>query len=149
MLGSTPSIPRRFTAMPVTDTSLADLLEQLVNIPSVTGNEQEIVDWITRRLAGSSRCEVIRHGLSIVWRAPRKGRPLVVMAGHTDTVPPQGNAMAQRNGDRISGLGTTDMKSGDAVALALAESLDLGARRFDLACVVYAAREGPARRNGL
>ena len=37
--------------MPVTATSLADLLEQLVNIPSVTGNEQQIVDWITKRLA--------------------------------------------------------------------------------------------------
>ena len=135
--------------MPVTETSLAELLEQLVNIPSVTGNEQEIVDWITRRLAGSSRGEVIRHGLSIVWRAPRKGRPLVVLAGHTDTVPPQGNAKAQRNGDRMIGLGTTDMKAGDAVMLALAESLDLDALRFDLACVFYDAEEGPAERNGL
>jgi len=135
--------------MPVTQTSLAELLEQLVDIPSVTGNEQEIVDWLTRRLAGSSRGEVIRHGLSIVWRAPRKGRPLVVLAGHTDTVPPQGNAKAQRNGDRISGLGTTDMKAGDAVMLALAESLDLDALRCDLACVFYDAEEGPAERNGL
>jgi succinyl-diaminopimelate desuccinylase len=135
--------------MPVTETALAELLEQLVNIPSVTGNEQQIVDWITRRLAAASRGEVIRHGLSIVWRAPRKGRPLVVLAGHTDTVPPQGNATAKREGDRITGLGTTDMKAGDAVMLALAESLDLEALRFDLACVFYDAEEGPAERNGL
>ena len=135
--------------MPVTATSLAELLEQLVDIPSVTGNEQQIVDWITRRLAGSSRGEVIRHGLSIVWRAPRKGRPLVVLAGHTDTVPPQGNASAGRDGDHITGLGTTDMKGGDAVMLALAESLDLDALRFDVACVFYDAEEGPAERNGL
>jgi len=135
--------------MPVTQTSLADLLEQLVNIPSVTGNEQQIVDWITKRLAGGSRGEVIRHGLSIVWRAPRKGRPLVVLAGHTDTVPAQGNATATRVGDRITGLGTTDMKAGDAVMLALAESLDLDALRFDLACVFYDAEEGPSERNGL
>jgi succinyl-diaminopimelate desuccinylase len=135
--------------MPVTETALAELLEQLVNIPSVTGNEQQIVDWITKRLASASRGEVIRHGLSIVWRAPRKGRPLVVLAGHTDTVPPQGNATAKRDGDRLFGLGTTDMKAGDAVMLALAESLDLDAMEFDLACVFYDAEEGPAERNGL
>src|SRR6185369_7961694 len=115
MLVSRLPSPRRPTPMPVTQTSLAELLEQLVNIPSVTGNEQQIVDWLTKRLAGGSRGEVIRHGLSIVWRAPRKGRPLVVLAGHTDTVPPQGNATAKRDGDRITGLGTTDMKGGDAV----------------------------------
>ncbi len=135
--------------MPVTETTLAELLEQLVNIPSVTGNEQEIVDWITRRLAVSSRGEVIRHGLSIVWRAPQKGRPLVVLAGHTDTVPPQGNASATRVDNRITGVGATDMKAGDAVMLALADSLDLDAMRFDLACVFYDAEEGPAERNGL
>ena len=135
--------------MPVTDTAIADLLEQLVNIPSVTGHEQEIVDWITRRLAAASRGEVIRHGLSIVWRAPRQGRPLVVLAGHTDTVPPQGNAAAHRIGDCIFGVGATDMKAGDAVMLALAESLDLDALRFDLACVFYDAEEGPAAKNGL
>src|SRR6266508_1010642 len=135
--------------MPVTQTSLAELLEQLVDIPSVTGNEQQIVDWITRRLAASSRGEIIRHGLSLVWRAPRMGRPLVVLAGHVDTVPPQGNAKAGRAGDRITGVGATDMKAGDAVILALAESLDLDALRFDLACVLYDAEEGPAERNGL
>src|SRR5713226_5012656 len=103
--------------MPVTATALADLLELLVNIPSVTGNEHEIVEWISHRLVAASRGEVIRHGLSLVWRAPRQGRPLVVLAGHTDTVPPQGNAAAHRIGDRILGVGTTDMKAGDAVML--------------------------------
>lgn len=135
--------------MPVTAIALADLLEQLVNIPSVTGNEQQIVDWLTRRLVASGRGEIIRHGLSLVWRAPRKGRPLVVLAGHTDTVPPQGNAQAHRIGDRILGVGTTDMKSGDAVMLALAESLDLDALGCDIACVFYDAEEGPAEKNGL
>src|SRR5262245_34821120 len=135
--------------MPVTQTSLAELLEQLVNIPSVTGSEQQIVDWITRRLASTSRGEVIRHGLSIGWRGPRKARPLLVLAGHTDTVPPQGNATAKRDGDRLSGLGTTDMKGGDAVMLALTEALDLDALRFDLACVFYDAEEGPAEKHGL
>ncbi|MFM8558412.1 MAG: succinyl-diaminopimelate desuccinylase, partial [bacterium] len=76
--------------MPVTSESLVELLAQLVDTPSVTGDEQAIADLVTRRLASESRGEVLRHGLSVVWRAPRKGRPLVVLAGHTDTVPPQG-----------------------------------------------------------
>ena len=135
--------------MPVTTETLAELLEQLVNIPSVTGNEQEIADWITQRLAAASRGEVIRHGLSVVWRAPRKGRPLIVLVGHTDTVPPQGNASARRIGDRIMGVGTTDMKAGDAVMLALADTLDTEAMPFDVACVFYDAEEGPAEKNGL
>ncbi len=135
--------------MPVTATALADLLEQLVNIPSVTGHEQQIVDWITRRLAAGSRGEIIRHGLSLIWRAPRTGRPLIVLAGHTDTVPPQGNANAHRIGDRVLGVGTTDMKAGDAVMLALAESLELESLWCDLALVFYDAEEGPAERNGL
>ena len=135
--------------MSVTSLTLADLLEHLVNIPSVTGNEAPIADWITQRLAAASRGEVIRHWLSVVWRAPRKGRPLVVLAGHTDTVPPQGNATARRIGDRIMGVGTTDMKAGDAVMLALADSLALESLPFDLACVFYDAEEGPAERNGL
>ena len=134
--------------MSVTATSLADLLEQLVNIPSVTGSEQEIVEWIGRRLA-AARGEVVRHGLSLVWRAPRQGRPLIVLAGHTDTVPPQGNARARRVGDDLVGLGATDMKAGVAVMLALAESLAPESLGCDLACVFYDAEEGPAARNGL
>lgn len=135
--------------MPVTSETLVELLVQLVDTPSVTGDEQAIADLVTRRLASESRGEVIRHGLSVVWRAPRKGRPLVVLAGHTDTVPPQGNARARREGDRLYGLGTTDMKAGDAVMLALASHLDLDAMPFDVACVFYDAEEGPAERNGL
>lgn len=135
--------------MPVTTASLTELLATLVDIPSVTGSEQRIADWITHRLATAARGEVIRHGLSIVWRAPRRGRPLIVLAGHTDTVPPQGNATARLVDGRLYGLGTTDMKAGDAVMLALADALDPDALRFDLAMVFYDAEEGPAERNGL
>jgi acetylornithine deacetylase/succinyl-diaminopimelate desuccinylase-like protein len=131
--------------MTVTTETLVDLLEQIVNIPSVTGNEQAIADWITRRLASASRGEVIRHGLSVIWRAPRRGRPLVVLAGHTDTVPPQGNTTARRDGDRLYGLGTTDMKAGDAVMLAIADTIDLDAMPYRPRVRVL-RRRGGARR---
>jgi succinyl-diaminopimelate desuccinylase len=92
---------------------------------------------------------VFRSGQGVIWRGPRRGKPLIVLAGHLDTVPPQGNARARREGGFVHGLGTTDMKAGDAVMLALHDSLDPGELRFDLALVFYDAEEGPAVNNGL
>lgn len=133
----------------VTADALAELTAQLVDIPSVTGQEAAIADWIAGRLHRIGHGEVLRSGLSVIWRGPRRGKPLVVLVGHTDTVPPQGNAGARRDGGLLYGIGTTDMKAGDAVMLALAETLDPAALRFDLACVFYDAEEGPAANNGL
>jgi succinyl-diaminopimelate desuccinylase len=129
--------------------SLADLLATLVDIPSVTGNEAAIAAFVERRLRARGTGEVSRSGNAVLWRGPARGRPLVVLAGHLDTVPPQGNEQAWREGGNLFGVGTTDMKSGDAVMLALVDSLDPAALRFDLACVFYDAEEGPAANNGL
>ena len=132
-----------------TAASIADTLETLVNIPSVTGDEKAMADHITQRLAARATGETLRRGNAVVWRGPQRGRPLVVLAGHTDTVPPQDNARARREDGKLFGVGTTDMKAGDAVMLALVESLDPAALRFDLACVFYDAEEGPSAQNGL
>lgn len=129
--------------------SIADLLETLVNIPSVTGNEAAIAAFVEARLRAIGAGEILRSGHGLVWRGPQRGRPLVVLVGHLDTVPPQGNEVARREDGRMYGLGTSDMKSGDALMLALVEALDLSATRFDLACVFYDAEEGPAAGNGL
>jgi succinyl-diaminopimelate desuccinylase len=142
--------------MTVSSATLADLLETLVNIPSVTGNEAAIANWVAGRLNALGRGELHRSGHSLVWRGPRGAagsgrapRPQVVLAGHLDTVPPNGNAVARREGSRLHGLGSSDMKAGDAVMLALLESLDPAPLRFDLAAVFYDAEEGPLANNGL
>ena len=135
--------------MPATADRIADLLETLVNIPSVTGDEQRIADFVAQRLVARASGEVLGSGRGVVWRGPQRGRPLVVLAGHLDTVPAQGNERARRENGNLFGVGTTDMKSGDAVMLALVETLDPAASRFDLACVFYDAEEGPAKHNGL
>lgn len=129
--------------------ALAGLLQTLIDIPSVTGDEARIADFVAGRLAARATGETLRSGNAVVWRGPARGRPLVVLAGHLDTVPPNGNATSRREGDRIYGLGATDMKGGDAVLLALVETLDPAALRFDLAAVFYDAEEGPAAGNGL
>ena len=133
----------------MTADSIADLLETLVDIPSVTGGETAIADWVLARLRARASGECLRSGNSVVWRTPERGRPLLVLAGHLDTVPASGNEHARRADGRLYGLGSTDMKGGDAVLLALVESLDPAALRFDLAAVFYEAEEGPLERNGL
>jgi len=129
--------------------SLADLLETLVNIPSPTGQEAEIAGFVAERLAAARRGEILRSGHGVVWRGPARDRRLVVLAGHLDTVPANGNAVARREDGKLYGVGSSDMKSGDAVMLALLEALDLDRLRFDLALVFYDAEEGPAAKNGL
>ncbi len=134
---------------PMTAESLADLLETMVNIPSETGSEGALADWLARRLEALPGGRCTRSGHSLVWRAAARERPLLVLAGHLDTVPANGNARARREDGRLYGVGSTDMKSGDAVMLALAEGLDAARARFDLALVFYEAEEGPLERNGL
>jgi succinyl-diaminopimelate desuccinylase len=133
----------------ITSESLTDLLETLVNIPSVTGNEAAIAAFVTGRLRALSGGELLASGHSLVWRGPVRGRPLIVLAGHLDTVPANANATARREGDRLYGLGSSDMKAGDAVMLALLETLDFDRCRFDVAAVFYDAEEGPSEHNGL
>jgi len=133
----------------ITADALADLLATLVDIPSETGEERAIADWVAARLRGRAAGECLRSGLSVVWRGPRRGRPLVVLAGHLDTVPPHGLARSRLEEGRLHGRGASDMKSGDAVMLSLVETLDPDRLRFDLAAVFYDAEEGPAEGNGL
>lgn len=129
--------------------NLVEILEALVNIPSVTGQEAVIAGFVQGRLERRRTGECVRSGEAVVWRGPGRGRPLVVLAGHLDTVPPQGNERARLRGDRLYGLGTSDMKGGDAVMLALLETLDPARLRFDLAAVFYDGEEGPYAGNGL
>ena len=130
---------------------VADLLETLVNTASVTGNEAAIADWIADRMRGEAGGELIRSGNSVVWKPvpSQPTRPMIVLAGHTDTVPAQGNERARREDGKLYGLGATDMKGGDAVMLSLFDTLDPAQLRFDVAYVFYDAEEGPSANNGL
>jgi succinyl-diaminopimelate desuccinylase len=70
-----------------------------------------------------------------------------VLAGHTDTVPVNGNGDARIDGDVLWGLGSTDMKGGLAVMLELARTVDEPA--VDVTYVFYVAEEVAAEHNGL
>jgi succinyl-diaminopimelate desuccinylase len=121
-------------------TGLVETLCWLVDIPSVTGDESRLRDAISTRL-DSLPSQPIADSLVV-------GEPseeAILLVGHLDTVPLQGHVGATVEGDRVHGLGATDMKSGLAVMIHLIESL--GPDR--IACVFYAGEEGPLSGNQL
>jgi succinyl-diaminopimelate desuccinylase len=129
---------------------MADLLAltaALVEIPSVSGHESALVEFIEARLAAAPWLELTRVGDNLVART-HLGRPLrLVLAGHTDTVPANGNAGARVDGDELAGLGAADMKGGLAVMVELARTVADPA--VDLTFVFYAREEVAAADSGL
>jgi succinyl-diaminopimelate desuccinylase len=146
---STPS-PSSPPPVETVEARLDALCWELVQLPSVITEEAALCDELELRARLLERVEVERIGNSIVCRGPRRDRPLISLFGHIDTVPPNaGSGPARREGDRLYGLGASDMKGGIAVMWALMERLDLDALPFDLAWVYYDQEEGPYTNNGL
>ena len=123
------------------------LTAALVDVESVSGAEGHLADLVEEQLRGLPHLQVVRDGDAVVART-RLDRPQrVLLAGHLDTVPTAGNVPSSRVGDRLSGCGTSDMKSGVAVQLHLAATLPDPA--YDLTFVLYDNEEVAAERNGL
>lgn len=123
------------------------LAASLVEIPSVSWHEAAIADHLEARLRAVAGLEVTRVGDNLVART-QLGRPhRVILAGHTDTVPADGNETAVVEGDRLRGLGATDMKGGLAVMVDLAETVTEPA--VDVTYVFYAREEVAAEHSGL
>jgi succinyl-diaminopimelate desuccinylase len=75
----------------------------------------------------------------------------VVLGGHLDTVPPNGNEQPRLDGDVLHGLGAADMKGGLAVLLRLAEEVaaDPERARHDVTFAFYECEEVAEEHNGL
>ena len=127
------------------------LTEQLVNIESVSLDEAAIADAVEAALRPLEHLTVTRHGHTVVARTDLGRGERVVIAGHLDTVPLNDNLPARRearpDGDLLHGLGTCDMKGGDAVMLRLAAHLPEPNR--DVTFIFYEAEEIEAEHNGL
>jgi succinyl-diaminopimelate desuccinylase len=123
------------------------LLEQLVNIESVSKNERRIADAVEAALRPLAHLEVSRHGNTVVARTSLGLPERVVIAGHLDTVPLNDNLPAVRDGEVLRGLGTCDMKGGVAVMLKLAATVPAPNR--DLTFLFYEAEEIESEFNGL
>jgi succinyl-diaminopimelate desuccinylase len=137
----------------VTETQVERLLDatllDLCAIPSPIGEERRLCDAVRARLAPLPLAAPIRrYGDSLVVPVTRGRGPRVALVGHLDTVRTE-NGVARIDGDRCFGSGASDMKSGLAVMIALAETLSLGELRCDLTLVFYAREEGPFAENEL
>ena len=98
------------------DTSLSDRLAarllELIDIPSESRDEAMLAGHVRELLGGRDL------GDSCVLAGPEDAR--VVLAGHLDTVPSQGNRPGSRDAERVHGLGASDMKGALAVMIELA-----------------------------
>jgi succinyl-diaminopimelate desuccinylase len=134
--------------------ALAARTEALCAVPSPIGAEKALCDALEAWARGRGfRVRRVENSLvvGVDPEARASGRPLVALCGHLDTVPVHegDRGPPRREGGRIVAPGASDMKSGVAVALELAERMAREARFADLALVLYSREEGPYLENEL
>lgn len=123
------------------------LTAAIVDIASESGKEADLADAIEGALRPCPHLTVERIGDAVVARTKLAHAQRVVIAGHIDTVPIADNVPSRLDGEILYGCGTSDMKSGVAVALRLAAHLPSPSR--DVTYVFYDCEEVEAARNGL
>ncbi|MCB9558093.1 MAG: succinyl-diaminopimelate desuccinylase [Deltaproteobacteria bacterium] len=122
----------------------------LVEISSVTGDEAAVCDYLAAQL---QRClaqhELIRIEHNLILRPKQRNHArLVALVGHLDTVPPTAQNTPRIEGDRLYGLGASDMKGGVALMWQLLAE-PLSAPAFDVAYIFYSGEEGNYDDSGL
>ena len=141
---------------------VALLTAALIDINSVSGNEKELADAVEHALRRIPQLDVVRDGDAIIARTALGRQERVILAGHLDTVPlpategslgtvPSFWPSGAPGEGLLYGRGTTDMKGGVAVQLALAASMfDGGAEpNKDVTFVFYDHEEVEAVKSGL
>jgi acetylornithine deacetylase len=112
------------------------LAAELISIPSTTGQEHAVVDFVARMLIGQGwnvTVQEVSGGRSNVWAARTGGG--VTLSTHLDTVPP--SLSPRLDGDRLYGRGACDAKGIAAAMIVAAQALaTAGESRVDLLFVV-------------
>lgn len=141
---------------------VALLTAALIDINSVSGNEKELADAVEHALRRIPQLDIVRDGDAIIARTALGRQERIILAGHLDTVPlpttegslgtvPSFWPSGAPGEGLLYGRGTTDMKGGVAVQLALAASMfDDGAEPSkDVTFVFYDHEEVEAVKSGL
>jgi succinyl-diaminopimelate desuccinylase len=132
--------------------ALAATTLALVDIPSESRDESAAAAWVEAALGGGALTLAHREDSTLLYETARRpGVPLVLLAGHLDTVPAQGNRPGRIEDGRVHGLGASDMKGGVAVMVELArwiteESPPLA---VDLALLFFPREELPTEESAL
>lgn len=122
------------------------LTRALCDIESVSHHEQDIADRVEEALRVQTHLTVERHGHTIVARTNLGRAERVVLAGHLDTVPVNTNFPSTQDETFVHGLGSCDMKGGDAVLL---KATTIAEPVRDVTFVFYDAEEVASVHNGL
>lgn len=141
---------------------VALLTAALIDINSVSGNETLLADLVEAALRAIPEYTVVRDGDAIIARTELGRAERVILAGHLDTVPlptvegslgtvPATWESGIPGEGVLYGRGTTDMKGGVAVQLALAATLFDDGREpdKDVTFVFYDHEEVEAVKSGL
>ena len=107
---------------------IAGQATRMIQIPSVTLDEQEICSYFEqemRALGLDVNVREVSPGRNNLYaRLPGSGDgPTLLLNGHLDTIPIGECSPCERDGDRIYGRGSTDMKGGMAAMLGAARAL--------------------------
>ncbi len=108
-------------------------------VASPSRNEAALAGLVDNALRACPWLEVERVGDNVIARTTLGHGQRLVLAGHLDTVPANGNEAPRLEGDTLWGLGASDMKGGLAVMLDLATSVRRPA--VDVTWCFYAREE--------
>jgi succinyl-diaminopimelate desuccinylase len=129
--------------MPSSDpiSALAARTLALVDIPSESRSEAQVHEYLAGQVPLTRAFD---DGETLLY-TKRSGKPLILLAGHTDTVPAQGNLPGRVEDGAVIGLGASDMKGGVAVMVELARFAAEAELAYDLGLLFFPREElGPA-----
>ena len=122
------------TSAPLTD-RLADRTLELIDIASESRAEAALAQHV-RDVLSAHGVRVADLGDDCLLAGPPSAS--VLLAGHLDTVPAQGNRPGSRDSERVHGLGASDMKG------ALAVMIELAIAGAPYRCLFFGREELPA-----
>ncbi len=130
---------------------IVNYLKELVEIPSVIGNEKEIANYVERFLKNFySEKNIIRHNNSLIaFDNFEDSKKTIALIGHLDTVPGENQYTGKIIDEKLYGLGASDMKAGLAVMMGLIEYFSDKKKQYNTIYVFYEKEEGPYVDNGL
>src|ERR1700710_2680852 len=130
--------------MPTSADRLADRTLELIDVPSESRDETALARHVLEVL-GAGGVDVRDAGDTCVLAGTteRGERPLVLLAGHLDTVPAQDNRPGRRDGDTVLGRGAADMKGAVAIMVELALAKLADRANVDVGYVFFGREELP------
>jgi succinyl-diaminopimelate desuccinylase len=123
---------------------------ELIDIPSESRDEDTIAEHVLAVLRdGGVDARHAGDTCVLAGTTTRGQRPLVLLAGHLDTVPAQNNRPGRRDGAAVRGLGAADMKGAVAIMVELALSGLAERADVDVGYVFFGREELPFKESAL